>query len=69
MHFNKYSFTGNRNTLTADLNWAKQTVSQSSSVEQDASLKAGEGHRPPLPQGQGWEDDEQCKEGDAGKQN
>ena len=26
MHFNKYSFTGNRNTLTADLNWAKQTV-------------------------------------------
>ena len=65
MHFNKYSFTGNRNTLTADLNWAKQTVSQSSSVEKDASLKAGEGHRPPLPQGQGWEADEQ--QGDAGK--
>ena len=61
-------FSQNRNTLTSELHLAKQTVSQASSVQQDAPVEAGEGHRPPLPQGQGWEDDEQCKEGDAGKQ-
>ena len=66
MRFNKYSFAENRNTLTSKLNWPKQTVSQSTSVEQDAPLKAGEGHRPPLPQGKGWEDDEQQE--DSGEQ-
>ena len=45
---------------------AKRTVSQSSSVQQDASVKADEGHRPPLPQGQGREVRKQRKEGDAG---
>ena len=62
MRFNKYNVALNRNTLTSKLN----LVSQSSPVQQDASVKADEGHRPPLPQGQGWEVCEQRKEGDAG---
>ena len=44
-----------------------QADSQQATVEEDASLKAGEGHRPPLPQGQGREADEQRQEGDAGE--
>ena len=67
MRFKKYNFALNRNTLTSKLNLAKWTVSsQSSPVQQDASVKAVEGHRPPLPQGQGREVCEQRKEGDAG---
>ena len=66
MRFKKSNFALNRNTLISKLNSAKWTVSQSSSLQQDASVKAVEGHRPPLPQGQGWEVCEQRKEGDAG---
>ena len=43
-----------------------ESVNHLLKIKQDAPVKAAQGHRPPVHEGQGREVDEQLKEGDAG---